>query len=337
MGTVVMITGSYPPEVCGVGTYTSCVMTTATGSRWKLYRRTDWRLSQIRRIIAEVDSLGGDRLFLLYPTQGYGWSLTPHLLCAYYSILRKARFTVVLHEFSGLSKKARFAATLMIRTAYEVIFTNSFEQKQAARIDKSIIQRSRVVKIASNIPVAAMVPPLSERKYDLGYFGHIRPRKGLEAFLSAITQIRKQTSGVACVLIGQVPAGFKSFAESIVAQCEALGVEVKLGLSDSDAAETLANVKAVYLPFPDGVSERRGTAMAALANGAMVLTTTGEFTTPALRAAVVDIPSLDAATRILEALQTPHEELALKQAAAQHFLHVEIPSNWETVASAYLE
>lgn len=335
MELVLMITGSYPPAICGVGDYTRNVLSSETGRTWRLYHRTDWRLSQLPAIIREIDAFRPDRIFMQYPTQGYGWSLVPHLLCAYYSLVRRARFTVVLHEFSQLSAKARAAATLMVRSAHGLIFTNEFEQAEAARVSASVMRRSRVVKIASNIPVAASCPATADRPIDLAYFGHIRPRKGLEEFLAAAGATRQAHPDWRLLLMGQIPPGFEDFAKGVLAQCAVLGVEVQLDLESAAVADVLAQVKAVYLPFPDGISERRGTAMAAMANGALVLTTVGHHTTPALRSAVQVVPPDHALPAIEEALGRDEATLAALQAAGTTFLREQIPTSWNAVARAY--
>lgn len=336
MDVVLMITGSYPPAICGVGDYTRNVLGSEAGGDWKLYHRTDWRLSQLPTIVQEIDAFAADRIFMQYPTQGYGWSLVPHLLCAYYSLVRKAHFTVVLHEYSQLSAKARTAATLIVKTAHRLIFTNEFEQAEAARVSASVPHRSRVVKIASNIPVAAESPPTGARQFDLGYFGHIRPRKGLDEFLALLAAARAAHPDWRLLLMGQIPPGFEGFARDVLEKCRGLGVELRLDLDAEVVADVLAQVKVVYLPFPDGISERRGTAMAAMANGAIVLTTVGHHTTPTLRDAVRVVPAHKALQAIEQTLSSNEDALARQQSAAKTYLREHIPTSWDAVARAYL-
>lgn len=337
MNLKLVITGSYPPQICGVGDYTRNIMESTTARHWKLYHRTDWRLTQLPRIVREIDALAPSQIFMQYPTQGYGWSLVPHLLCLYYSLLRKPRFTVVLHEYSQLSTKARIAAKLMVRTAHQLIFTSEFEQAEATRVSASVPRRSRVVKIASNIPVAAELPRIGARPFDVAYFGHIRPRKGLDEFLAAAAAVRAVHPGWRLLLIGQIPPGFDDFARGILDQCCALGVETRLDLDVDAVAGLLAQVKTVYLPFPDGISERRGTAVAAMINGALVITTAGPFTTPALRAAVRIVQRENVLPDIEQMLRNSEEQLARQQSAAKAYLQEQTPTNWDDVARAYVK
>ena len=57
-------------------------------------------------------------------------------------------------------------------------------------------------------------------------------------------------------------------------------VKWSIDLDFSKVSEVLAASFAAYLPFPDGVSERRGSMLAALTNGLPVLSTIGAATPP---------------------------------------------------------
>lgn len=46
-----MITGSFPPDICGVGDYTSCFMSSHdTGiENWSLYYSKEWSLKLLKK------------------------------------------------------------------------------------------------------------------------------------------------------------------------------------------------------------------------------------------------------------------------------------------------
>ena len=69
--------------------------------------------------------------------------------------------------------------------------------------------------------------------------------------------------------------------------CARLSVPIRLNLSDEEVASILNDSKIAYLPFPDGISERRGSFLAAATNGVIVLSNAGRFTYEALRQSVV--------------------------------------------------
>lgn len=81
----------------------------------------------IEEKISVLNSYNTESIFLQYPTQGYGWSLLPQIICIYYSIFTNKKFVVILHEFSQRSLKAKLA-TLFLFFANEIIFTTDFER-----------------------------------------------------------------------------------------------------------------------------------------------------------------------------------------------------------------
>jgi glycosyltransferase involved in cell wall biosynthesis len=324
-----------------VGEYTRRVMETTTASNWTLYHRRDWRLRALPTIVREIDALGPREIFLQYPTHGYGWSLVPHLLCVYYSRFTRTRFTAVMHEYSQLSDKARWAARLILWSANRLIFTSEFERAAAAKASRSVAHRSRTIKIASNIAASpAAGADTASRPLDLVYFGHIRPLKGLESFFEVVRQIRSTAGPMRIALIGQSPAGFERYARTVLSTCEDLGIETMLDLPADAVAQRLAQARIALLPFPDGVSERRGTALAAMANGALVLTAAGSHTPDELRRAVVVLPAAAApaetARRVSELQAMPEPEWQIRRARAFEYLSRHIPTSWDDVARGYL-
>ena len=53
-----MITGSFPPDICGVGDYTSCFMSSHdTGiENWSLYYSKEWSLKLLKKKISVLNS-----------------------------------------------------------------------------------------------------------------------------------------------------------------------------------------------------------------------------------------------------------------------------------------
>jgi glycosyltransferase involved in cell wall biosynthesis len=80
-------------------------------------------------------------------------------------------------------------------------------------------------------------------------------------------------------------------------------------------ARELASATIVYLPYPDGVSERRGTLLAALGNGAAVVTTDGPFRPQGLERAVRFASNPHSAVRLIAILLgEPRARAALREA-----------------------
>lgn len=328
MSKILCITGSHPPDVCGVGDYTKRLVD-SSDEFVCLYLSSDWSLGSFFSHVKRIKSTGIVSVNLQYPTQGYGWSVVPHLLCIYFSLFSKTVFSVTVHEHSQLTKKARWALKLILYSANKLVFTNEFERIYATSFYSGVKRKSKVIKIFSNIKACKDIKPIASRGIDVLYFGHIRPKKGIEKFINDAAQL---PSHLKVCLMGQVPAGFESYYQSILDQAKGSGVRFFLNVEENEVASMLNDTKLVYLPFPDGASERRGSVLAAMANGAVVMTTLGEFTTSALEDAVINLTSID----LREAL-ADKALLKQKQQQSMNFIKNEMPHGWGEVVSDYLK
>lgn len=212
MAKNLMITGSFTPDICGVGDYTCMFMRVADES-WKLFYHKDWHLKSIWTIFKDIHTSGCDNIFLQYPTQGYGWSLLPQLLCIYFSLFTRKRFLSVIHEFSQRSFKAKLATALLL-FSNKLIFTNEFEKKYA--VDKFHVREKKcsVVRILSNIEKPDHLLSWGERHYDICYFGHLRPNKGLEDFFNTVRSVNRNNK-YRVLIIGQQLPVFKEYFEDL--------------------------------------------------------------------------------------------------------------------------
>lgn len=334
---ILIITGSYPPDVCGVGDYTHCLLNTGTARDWKIYKPAKWSVFSLFRHIAVIKKINPDAIFMQYPTQGYGWSLIPHLLCLFFSLFSKIIFVVVFHELSQQTTKSRIASSLMLSTANAFIFTAADERDYAARRYSRIKKRSKVIKLLSNIARAPVLKSIPERSREIVNFGLIRPEKGIEAFIEVVAEIKKIRPGTRAALIGQVPHGKETYFGRIKAACSTHGITIHLDPDQAEVAALLNDSRFAFLPFPDGASERRGTLLAALKNGAIVVTTRGASTTTALETATIMTETPDAPATIISLLEEPVEKLQERQQTGIRFLEKEWPASWDDIAKQYLD
>ena len=151
MNSILIVTGSLPPDVCGVGDYTQLLINHLSERvpAVRAFYRRDWSLRMFGRYARQIRESGAEVINIQYPTRGYGHSIVPHLLNL---IARPARMVVTLHEFSRGSLLGRLAMCLFFLTADRVIFTTEFERQAACRVAPWLKKRSVVIPIGSNIP-----------------------------------------------------------------------------------------------------------------------------------------------------------------------------------------
>lgn len=334
MKTKLMITGSFPPDICGVGDYVSCFISTQSAKDWALYVSDDWSLKLLLKKIREINAFHIDSIFLQYPTQGYGWSLLPQILCIYYVLFTRKKFVVVLHEFSQRSLKAKMA-TFFLFFANKIVFTNDFEKEYAKTFFPFIHKRFLVIKILSNIKSASILSNWSERSYDLIYFGHIRPNKGLEDVLETTELIQKKRR-LKVAVVGQVLSDFQLYFDDLQRKYSLNKIDYYLNKDSDVVSSLLNNSKLVFLPFPDGISERRGSFLAAIANGALVVTYSGRFTTSSLKRICYLTSLKSAATDIDQLLCTINNDIYKERLMLQEkYLLEELPQSWDDIVQLY--
>jgi len=264
---ICLITGSYPPQVCGVGDYTKSLgdAMQAEGEDVVIFSKMDWSVAKLYKYAIELRSLNADVYLIQYPTEGYGYSLVPQLLA--YALMGKRRF-VTLHEYTRKSLKGRMATYLFFLSGCEFIFTNQLDAAFAKRWAPWVTS-PKIIPIGSNIPWSEADTP----EFDLSYFGLIRPHKGIEEFLEQAATFRQRLPKARVAFIGDVPRGYEAYAQTIIDRAQSVGFEVKVGFDMQKVSNVLSKTKICFFPFAEGLSERRGSTLAALGNGCLVVGT----------------------------------------------------------------
>jgi glycosyltransferase involved in cell wall biosynthesis len=217
--------------------------------------------------------------------------LLPSLLRA---TLPRARVVTTFHDFlvPYLFPKAgpvRLAANrLLARSSHAAIFTDLADLELAGPG-----VHGRVVPIGSNIDREPATEPsradvrrllgVDDETFVVGYFGFFNPSKGVPTLLEAISRVatRRPDRSVKLVLIG-AETGISNPTDLAGARAVHNAIEhgqldetiVRTGyLPPAELSATLLACDVVALPFRDGASARRGTLMAALANGLPIVST----------------------------------------------------------------
>lgn len=328
---MIIITGTYPPARCGVGDYVQNLLNTSTGKKWKLFYRTCWKLNKLKTYISDLKKETDEVINFQYPTVGYGTSIVPHLLALYAVVCLHKRLYITLHEYSQLGWKGKLAISILFPFAHDIIFTTSFEMECAKRYNPWL-RKGHVVKIRSNIPAAKTSKSISARKYDVGYFGYIRPQKGIEQFISVADCLQKE--GKQVYVMGQTQPEFGWYNEPILKDLTNKGIHHYGDLTQEEVAQKLSDTKIVYLPFPDGLSERRGSFLAAVVNGAVVISQAGKYTSYDQKDNFILIEPDKAKDYISEKLDDIKWLNEQQQHSISYAMHC-VPESWQQIADQY--
>jgi glycosyltransferase involved in cell wall biosynthesis len=326
--TVAVITGSRPPDVCGVGDYTErlCSALSAIDVNAQLVHIARPAFSDVPSILRTIADIDADLVHIQYPTMGYGRSLVPYLLSL--PLFRIPRI-VTLHEYSIFKfyRKPAFAAFALGAEAR--IFSNAREVSAFSRHYPLRKGSDFVIRIGSNIPVAQVA---ASRSNEIVYFGQIMPNKGLESFFDLVRLANAARENLRFVLVGAIPEKFQTYGRQICAEAGTLGIRVALNLSRDEVANRLATALFAYLPFPDGASPKRGSMIAALLNGAVVLSSHTANTPDWLREATVHVAGPGDALSIIRQLSSDERERSRLVSAGRH---LDERFSWQAIAAAH--
>ena len=327
--SVCLVSGSWPPEVCGVGDYAAILADTLdqAGCQVSTLRLGTWGMGGIGPLRDFLRDCQADIVHIQYPSRGYGRSILPAMI----PLLTRKPVVVTLHEFEifrwyrmpWFHPFARFtAARVFSRQAEQAAFAARFSRRRG---------RDRIIPIGSNIPLAA---PRKRQPDSVAFFGLFWPGKGLESFLEFAADLRANADGpIPISIIGAPVDEHQEFARHVRAVAADLDIRLHENRPAAEVGDRLAEHVYAYLPFPGGVDERRGSMAAALANGCLILTPHGPHTPDWLREATIAAGSAGEASTIVRAGLdgTRRAELMpLVEAAAARF-------DWSEIARRHLE
>lgn len=384
MGSWTILTCEFPPECGGVGDYTAqiaralaafgdkvtvcCPPAAAapapiTGVELVVLPDTYGRKSR-QQIAAAVAGRSTTVLVQYVPT-AYGLKGANLPWCRWLlDLSRRADVRVMFHEpyftygwkplhQGPLSFVQRRMARILLQAGGETyLSTDSWRRHLIPYAAEGTRRRFVALPIPSSIPRCDRPESAAERRRALigrsralvGHFGtygtHIAP-----LLRDAASRLLAEDASLAFVCAGD---GSDRFAAELIAAHPGIRdrVHATARLAAPDAAAVIAACDLVVQPFPDGVTTRRTSVMAALHNGRPVLTTTGHLTEPiwSETGAVAmteagDTPALVAAARSLlshpaelQALAVRGDDTYRRRFALVHTIHALRRSDESAVA-----
>jgi glycosyltransferase involved in cell wall biosynthesis len=329
MLNVALISGSWPPDLCGVGDYAQHVATAVKeqGVRVSCLGGPASAAPGGGLLLSKALNAGQfDLAHLQYPTVGFGRSLMPALLPL---LARGVPFVVTIHEFSTFKKVRRPWFLSFAHRVGARIFTNERERTAFSCIMRPSRGEDFVIPIASNIGAGA---PRQRIPNSVCNFGMISPGKGVERFLD-LAELHLNDPSYSFSLIGAIMPSFANYANGLAERAAALGVETYLNLPEREVADLLASQEYAYLPFDDGASLRRGSLMALQQNGVLVLTTHSDQTPQAMRETTIGVATPAAAYETLQKFRSNPQSL---EDFRLHANRVSAPS-WTEIGASHLK
>lgn len=331
-----MICGVLPPSICGVGDYTKNILNTSLCADWEIFSNQNWSLFNIFSLLFRINKMRADIVFLQYPAEGYGWSLSPHIILLFLKFIKNKKVYTVLHEYTSFNPKGKFFIDKIFSKSTGLIFTTHFEANSFIKNNPRYNGSVSIIPILSNIPPPKSILSIADRDIDIAYFGHIRPNKGLEEFMRVMEEIKLHSNKVNFKILGQVPRGYESFALNLEKIYPDFTNICWLNLQDFEVADILNRTKICFLPFPDGVSERRGSFLAAIQSGCVVASYSGPWVTNHLKNAFIELSYFNESKKLIDLLNSSGDLNEFHVRSLNYQLKSNIRT-WDDLAYEYIK
>jgi glycosyltransferase involved in cell wall biosynthesis len=321
---VAIVVGDNHTLHCGVkdGAYILAKTLREAGFHVDVLAPESWGLTSVWKFLRQLRKSRYDILHVEYPSIGYRSSLFPHAL----GLMGGARATVAtLHEFSASPALQQLSTHVFRWSTGTLLFASEYEQSRFNRHLGLLGACQKVFPVVSQVP---SVPSSRGRDATVLYFGQIRPKKGLEAYLDLARHSIQAGRQYKFHIMGSISSAHKAYAGSLQAQAPPQ-VRWSFDLPFEAVGKILGQSFAAYLPFPDGASERRGSLAAAWLNGLPVLSRIGEATTPAILPMLVPVNNVEEALSALDELSGEPNKYERISAASREFA---LNRTWEGVA-----
>lgn len=331
---LIALLGWAPGLSCGVSDYTARLAEAleSEGVRVFLPGWRAWNLVRATDYANKLRQLGATVVHVQYPSRAYERSLGP--LCT--ALGARSRVVVTAHEWSQSHPLRKCVTATLLLAADGCVFTTESELSAWRKQCKGFClgKRTAIIPLGSNLLAAEPVTG-EERRNEVVYFGLIRPNKGLEMFLEVAARAWSERDALDFVIIGRTPIGCENYARVMKARARMLPNVIWVGgLEEEAVIRRMERAKVACLPYPDGVSERRGSTLAALNAGLAVVTTSGSGTTEELRRVVLTGNSVEEMLNIIRHLINHDEERIRWIERGRRWVN---ERSWSCIARKHLE
>lgn len=300
---VLMIVGSYPPEKCGVGDYSSILFTHLNNyedydidiftsdsiikKNTKIkFDKLKWKITDIKFVVNSILKQNYDIVHLQFPSKAYRKSIAI-IFIMLFLYLKKKKIVLTLHEFSYSPLIAKLRTIPLLFISKKIIVVDEKYKYDFKKISKKIYDKTIFINIASNIPLSRLNNNGSEKvefrkklfedvKLVIGYFGFINEAKGIESILEVGKILKQKNMDFKILLIGELNSCNKYHKTLIdLINLYKLQEEIVVTgyLESEEVADYISICDWMIFPFVKGLSPRNGSFLAALLQGVNIITT----------------------------------------------------------------
>ncbi|QQP92767.1 glycosyltransferase (plasmid) [Skermanella sp. TT6] len=235
--------------------------------------RPQWRLTDVAEVLRAIKSQEPDVIHMQYPTHGFRAGLFPHLLIG---LPKRLPTVVTLHDYIGQQRLRRLSMSAF-SLASRIVLTADHEAEAFRRLHPWKAHQVTTIPIGSNIGGGIWCPG---DQFTIIHFGMLRPGKGIEEMLTFARLVRQAGLDWRIVVVGAIVPHIAGYADTIMSMPGAEHIEWKLNQPAEEVGRLLRTSHVAYFPVPSGVHERRGSLLAAAANGVPLVARVGVDTRP---------------------------------------------------------
>jgi glycosyltransferase involved in cell wall biosynthesis len=300
MSGVLMLTGSFPPRLCGVADYTErlahhLALQGAPIAVWTSEKEiaadtpgvypiiSGWNRQGIRDLVRKIRVARPAVVHLQYERALFDQSSAVTLLLP--ELLRGLGIPLVttfhaLDGPTGWGKGHRAALLPLLLNSRNIVVCSSRQEQALIRLP-GIARKVKRIPLGTGIePVSYSNPLVSRPPVHLVYFGFVWKGRGIETLLHAVASLPPQT--VMLEIIGGVKdATYQAGLLELAKRLRVMDRVVFHGeMPASVVSRHLGQADAALLPFSTGASTGRSSLMAAFAHGLPTVTTSDPANLP---------------------------------------------------------
>jgi len=288
---ICQISSTYPPFKDGVGDSVAKLHRLLNLSNHSSYVLTSINVPNEERIINVIDKWSFieilkaqfslkkrkvDIIIIHYPTTFYYRKLFVTFIPLLNQLL-KIKTILYLHEYSNYSTLGKLRILPMILFSNFVVTSDFVNCKKISWLKKD--HKIKAIPGGSNFSDEIFQniihkPKRNNRKIRVLFFGFIRHGKGLENLVDVVCSDKNISNNYELIIVGGVSENVDPKSIELLNKIKKNKNIKYLGFLNETNIKSLAeNIDIVFLPFSDGLTERRGSFMTGMGLGLTVVTT----------------------------------------------------------------